>query len=185
MWTREKIELAIRPRMTEKRFLHTLGVADTAKALAKRYGEDPQKAELAGLLHDVCKYADRDWMQEQIIQHTLDTRLLSYHHELWHGPVGSLVAKYEFGVEDEDVLNAIRFHTTGREGMSNLEKIIYISDLIEPSREFPKVDKLRVFAEQDLNVAMQESIRHTVQFLIKKKQRVFPDSFACYNDCWK
>ena len=67
----------------------------------------------------------------------MDFRLLSFHHELWHGPVGAIIARNEFGIEDEDILNAIRFHTTGRAGMSTLEKLIYVSDMIEPGRNFP------------------------------------------------
>lgn len=185
MWNRNDILKEIRPRMTEKRFVHTIGVADTAMKLAEKYGEDPVKAELAGLLHDVCKYSNREWMAEQIQTHQLNPLLLHYHHELWHGPVGSLVARFEFKVDDSDVLNAIMYHTTGRVGMSRLEKIIYIADMIEPSRDFPKVDKLRQMANEDLDRAMQFGIRHTVQYLVKQKQPVFPDSFACYNDCWK
>lgn len=185
MMTRKEILLKIQPRMKEKRFLHSIGVANTAMKLAEQSGIDPSKAELAGLLHDVCKYANREWMAEQIKSHALDPRLLDYHHELWHGPVGSLVAKYEFGVDDEDVLNAITYHTTGRQGMSTLEKIIYVADLIEPSREFTKVDDLREWAAKDIELGMKYGIRHTVQFLVKQKQVVFPDSFECYNDCWK
>lgn len=185
MMTREEVLERIRPRMKEKRYLHTIGVADTAMKVAVQVGVDPQKAELAGLLHDVCKYANLEWMADQIRSHQLDPRLLEHHHELWHGPVGSLVAKYEFGVEDEDILNAIMYHTTGRQGMSTLEKIIYVADMIEPSREFPEVDKLRDLAFEDLEVGMKYGIRHSIQFLVKKKQVVFPDSFECYNDCWK
>ncbi|MFC4356078.1 bis(5'-nucleosyl)-tetraphosphatase (symmetrical) YqeK [Chryseomicrobium palamuruense] len=183
--TRDEILKKIRPRMKEKRFLHTIGVADTAMKLAEQSGMNPKNAELAGLLHDVCKYANLEWMAEQIQGHALDPRLLDHHHELWHGPVGSLVAKYEFGVHDEDVLNAIKYHTTGRIGMSKLEKIIYVADMIEPSRDFPNVDELREKTFKDIEIGMKYGIRHTIQFLVMKKQVVFPDSFECYNDCWK
>ena len=80
----------------------------------------------------------------------IDRRLLSFHHELWHGPVGAMIARKEFGVTDEDMLNAIRFHTTGRAGMSPLEKLIYIADMIEPGRDFPGVETLRELAEENI-----------------------------------
>ena len=172
----------IKDRMPLKRFEHTKGVATTAIHLAEKYGEDQEKAEIAGILHDVVKYANYDWLKQMIISEHLDPLLLSFHHELWHGPVGSVVAKNEFHFDDEDILQAIRFHTTGRAGMSNLEKIIYISDMIEPSRNFPGIDVLREKAEIDLGEAMISCVTHSITFLIEKKQPVFPDSFHCYND---
>ena len=98
-----------------------------------------------------------------------------------HGPVGSYVAKHEFKIEDEDILQAIRYHTTGRAGMSNLEKIIYIADMIEPNRKFSGVEDLREKAKEDLEKAMTVVCTY-ITFLIEKKQPVYPDSFHCYND---
>lgn len=184
MWTKDEWFPIIQSRMTEKRYVHTLGVAETAMELAKIYGEDVQKAEIAGLLHDICKYADKAWMADQIKAHHLDATLLDFHHELWHGPVGSVVARDEFGVEDEDIRNAIHYHTSGRAGMSKLEKIIYVADMIEPNRNYPKVEELRDLAHKDLELAMRYGVRHTLQHLIKQKQTVYPDSLFCYNACW-
>lgn len=172
----------IKHRMPLKRFEHTKGVAMTAIHLAERYGEDPEKAEIAGILHDVVKFAEKDWLKQMIVSEKLDPLLLTFHHELWHGPVGSVVAKKEFQIEDIDILQAICFHTTGRAGMSKLEKIIYISDMIEPGRSFPGVEYLREQAEIDLEKAMISCVSHSITFLVEKKQPVFPDSFHCYND---
>ncbi|WP_144511151.1 bis(5'-nucleosyl)-tetraphosphatase (symmetrical) YqeK [Bacillus sp. FJAT-22090] len=172
----------MKSRMPEKRYIHTRGVAMTAIHLAKKYGEDTEKAEIAGILHDSVKYAGKEWLRNIILSEKMDPTLLDFHHELWHAPVGSYVAKTEFQIEDEDILQAIKYHTTGRAGMSPLEKIIYISDMIEPSRNFPGVDLLREKAEKDLEDAMLSCIQHSVTFLIEKKQPVFPDSFHCYND---
>ncbi|WP_391116126.1 bis(5'-nucleosyl)-tetraphosphatase (symmetrical) YqeK [Psychrobacillus sp. L3] len=172
----------IKERMPLQRFEHTKGVATTAIRLAQKYGENPEHAEIAGILHDVVKFADKEWLKQMIISAHLDPLLLTFHHELWHGPVGSIVAKNEFLIEYEDILHAIRFHTTGRAGMSNLEKIIYISDMIEPSRNFPGIEFLREKAEIDLEEAMISCVTHSITFLIEKKQPVFPDSFHCYND---
>ncbi|MEK4486538.1 bis(5'-nucleosyl)-tetraphosphatase (symmetrical) YqeK [Psychrobacillus sp. FSL H8-0484] len=172
----------MKDRMPEKRYIHTRGVALTAIHLAEKYGEDTAKAEIAGILHDSVKYADKEWLRAKILSEKMDPNLLNFHHELWHAPVGSYVAKNEFNIDDEDVLQAIKYHTTGRANMSPLEKIIYISDMIEPSRNFPGVDLLREKAEKDLEDAMISCIHHSITFLIGKKQPVFPDSFHCYND---
>ncbi|AMA62766.1 MAG: bis(5'-nucleosyl)-tetraphosphatase (symmetrical) YqeK [Kurthia gibsonii] len=180
---RQQLLAAIKDRMPEKRYIHTIGVADTAMKLAARFGEDVKKAEIAGILHDVCKYANRDWMKQVIEEQQMDPTLLAYHHELWHGPVGAYVAKTEFHIEDEDVLHAIRYHTTGRAGSSNLERIIYIADLIEPNRKFPGIDELREAAEvENLHDLSLRSVRHSIAFLMKQQQAVFPDSFKFYND---
>ncbi|MGX9135346.1 bis(5'-nucleosyl)-tetraphosphatase (symmetrical) YqeK [Rummeliibacillus sp. JY-2-4R] len=180
---RDELLLAMKDRMPEKRYIHTIGVTDTAIKLAKRFGEDPKKAEVSAILHDSCKYADREWMKQVIIEQKMDKALLEYHHELWHGPVGAYVAKKEFNIADGDMLNAIRFHTTGRAGQSNLEKIVYIADMIEPNRKFPGVDELRDAAKNlELHDLMIKCIGHSISFLISKHQPVFPDSFECYND---
>ncbi|SDM83086.1 putative HD superfamily hydrolase of NAD metabolism [Psychrobacillus sp. OK028] len=172
----------MKSRMPEKRFVHTKGVAVTAIQLAKKYGEDVEKAEIAAILHDSVKYADTEWLRSIILSEKMNPLLLKFNQELWHAPVGSYVAKTEFQITDQDILHAIEFHTTGRAGMSKLEKIIYVSDMIEPGRKFSGVDLLREKAKVDLEDAMTSCIKHSVSFLIEKKQPVFPDSFHCYND---
>ncbi|GEK33316.1 bis(5'-nucleosyl)-tetraphosphatase (symmetrical) YqeK [Kurthia sibirica] len=180
---RNELLAKIKDRMPEKRYIHTIGVADTAIALAERFGNDTKKAEIAGILHDSCKFADRQWMQQIIIEQKMDPTLLDYHHELWHAPVGAYVAKTEFGVMDDDILNAIAYHTTGRANASDLECIVYIADLIEPNRKYPGVEELRKAAvELDLQALMILCITHSIHFLMSKHQPVFPDSFNCYND---
>ncbi|MET1014106.1 MAG: bis(5'-nucleosyl)-tetraphosphatase (symmetrical) YqeK [Paenisporosarcina sp.] len=179
---RDKYLAAVRKRMSETRYVHTLGVMNTASRLAKVYGESEEDAELAAILHDVVKFADRNWLKDQIVEHHMDERLLSFHHELWHAPVGAIVAREEFGVTNQNVLDAIRFHTTGRAQMSRLEKIIYCSDMIEPSRQFPGLEELRKKDEEDLDALMEMCVKRSIQFLIQKNQPVYPDSIHCYND---
>ena len=173
---------AIKPRMPEKRYIHTIGVMETAIQLATKYGEDPKKAEIAAIIHDVAKYADVEWMKKIVVEHGLDARLVEWNAEILHGPVGAWIAEHEFGVTDEDVLNAIRYHTTGRANMRTLEKIVYIADMIEPNRKFDGVDTLREIAQQDLQQAMIACIHHTLSFLIATKQPIYPVSIECYND---
>ncbi len=179
---REDLLNAIRTRMPEKRYVHTIGVMETAIRLASVYGVSEKEAEISAILHDVVKFADRQWLKEMIIVQNLEPTLLQFHHELWHGPVGSYIAQTEFGVNNQDVLNAISFHTTGRKGMSKLEKIIYCADMIEPNRTTPGVEILRLQDEAGLDELMKACIKRSIEFLIQKNQPVYPDSIHCYND---
>ncbi|MEG0258604.1 MAG: bis(5'-nucleosyl)-tetraphosphatase (symmetrical) YqeK [Lysinibacillus sp.] len=182
---REDYLKAIEPRMPQKRYIHTLGVMETAIQLAERYGADVKKAETAAILHDIAKYADVDWMESIVHTNNLDVRLLGWGSELLHGPVGAYIAESEFGITDVDLLNAIRFHTTGRAGMTLLEKIIFVADMIEPNRKFAGVDYLRKKAKKDLDKAVKACVRHTMAFLIDTKQPIYPLSVECYNDMMK
>ena len=169
-------------RLPVKRFNHVLRVKETAVSLASRYSVSSEQAEQAALFHDIAKYKDKEDLHLTIVEQNIDHRLLSFHHELWHASVGAVIARDEFGLLNEDVLNAIRYHTTGRAGMSKLEKVIYVADMIEPGRDFPGVDRLRELAVEDLNLAMGACIHQSVQFLVSKRVQVFPDSIDCYNE---
>ncbi|MEA0555012.1 bis(5'-nucleosyl)-tetraphosphatase (symmetrical) YqeK [Lysinibacillus irui] len=179
---REQYLAAIKPRMPEKRYVHTIGVMETAISLAQKYGEDAKKAETAAILHDIAKYADIEWMEDIVREKKLDPKLIGWGSELLHGPVGAYIAESEFGITDQEILNAIRFHTTGRASMSRLEKIIFVADMIEPNRRFEGVDRLRKKAQKNLDKAMSACVRHTLAFLIDTKQPIFPLSIECYND---
>ncbi|MDN7240414.1 bis(5'-nucleosyl)-tetraphosphatase (symmetrical) YqeK [Planococcus sp. N028] len=170
----------VKERLPENRFNHVNGVLETATELARKFQVSEPKAQVAAILHDVAKFSDREWMKSVIVKENMDPMLLDYHSELWHAPVGAYVAAQEFGVQDEDILNAIRYHTTGRENMSDLEKIIYIADLVEPGRKFSGIEELRQLKDQGLDVMMEASIKHTIDFLKSKNQPVYPDSLKCY-----
>ncbi|PYF08791.1 bis(5'-nucleosyl)-tetraphosphatase (symmetrical) YqeK [Ureibacillus chungkukjangi] len=179
---RDNYLAAIKPRMPEKRYIHTIGVMETAIHLANKYGEKSKSAETAAILHDIAKYADEDWMRKIVKDNGLDARLVNWGSEILHGPVGAWIAETEFNINNEDILNAIRFHTTGRASMSKLEKIIYIADMIEPNRKFAGVDNLRKVAEEDLNLAMKACISHSIGFLVQTEQQIYPVSIECFND---
>ncbi len=178
----EKVKAEIAKRMPNKRFAHVLRVTETAMMLAEKYAVPVRQAEQAALFHDIAKYMDEASLQAMMRKENVDGRLFSFHPELWHAPVGAIIARDEFGITTEDILNAIRYHTTGRAGMSTLEKVIYIADMIEPGREFPGVERLRELAEQNIDTAMSACIHQSVQFLVSKKVPVFPDSIDCYNE---
>ncbi|MDW0117413.1 bis(5'-nucleosyl)-tetraphosphatase (symmetrical) YqeK [Sporosarcina thermotolerans] len=181
METRQIIE-EIKKRLSLKRFEHVIRVAETAKVLAVRFGISVEKAELAALLHDVAKNMEPADMRKLIEENGEDSRLLDFHHEIWHAAAGKIIARDEFGVKELDIQNAIRYHTTGRAGMSALEKVIYVADLIEPGRTFPGIEELRKTAELSIEEAMKSCIIHSVGYLIDKRITVFPDSFECYNE---
>lgn len=172
----------ISQRMPEQRFKHVLRVTETAVKLAEKHRISTKDAETASLFHDIAKFMDKEKLRTVIVNEHLDITLLSFHHELWHGPVGAIIAQKEFDIENEDVLNAIRFHTTGRAGMSKLEKLIYVSDMIEPGRNFPGVEQLRAKSLDNLDQTMKACIYHSVNFLLSKKVPVYPDSIHCYNE---
>lgn len=178
---RQTMLAAIKNRMPEKRYIHTIGVMETAIRLAHQYGENPQKAEIAAIFHDIAKYADVDWMKQVVIEQQLDTRLLDWNAEILHGPVGAWIVEKEFQINDEAILNAIRYHTTGRANMTSFEKIIYVADMIEPNRKFQGIEELRTLADISLEDAFRACVTHTLSFLVSSQQAIYPVSIECYN----
>jgi predicted HD superfamily hydrolase involved in NAD metabolism len=175
----------VKPQLTEHRYLHTIGVMETAIKLAEQYGADVKKAELAAIFHDYAKFRPKDEMKQIIVEQSMPPILLEYNSELWHAPVGAFLAEKEAGITDSEVLDAIRYHTSGRIGMTLLDKIVYLADYIEPGRHFPGVDEVRAIVEEDLDNALIQSMKNTIQFLMKKNQPVFPDTFNAYNSIVK
>lgn len=180
---KEKMLQIVKKQLTEQRYQHTLGVVQTAVQLAERYGADQKKAEAAAIFHDYAKFRKVEEMAEIIrMSSDIPKDLLEYDKELWHAPVGAYLIQHEVGITDEEVLDAIRFHTTGRVGMSRLEKVVCLADYIEPGRHFLGVEDVRKTAEQDLNQALAQSLYNTILFLEKKKQKVYPLTKAAYED---
>jgi predicted HD superfamily hydrolase involved in NAD metabolism len=180
---REELLKIVESLLPTARYQHTLGVMKTALSLATRYGADQQKAEAAAILHDYAKFRPLDEMR-QIIQSEPDipNDLLDYNHELWHAFVGAVLVREELGITDQDILNAIRYHTTGRPGMSPLEKVVFLADYIEPGRRFPGVDDVRSLAEDDLDQAIILALKRTIDFLEGNQKKVYPLTKATYED---
>lgn len=175
----------VKKRLSGPRYDHTVRVLEMALNLAKQYGADEKKTEIAAIFHDYAKLHPISELKAIIMEQKLDSRLLDYHSELWHGPAAAFIVQEEMGIHDGDVINAIRYHTTGRAGMSILEKIIYLADYIEPGRQFPGLDEVRDLAETDLDLALKKAIGNTIKFLIDKSAQIFPDTFEAYNDLVK
>lgn len=178
---RERYLEALRQRLTQKRLVHSLGVEKMAVDLAKRYGEDAEKAAVAGLLHDYAKYVPDDKMLAYAKEFGI---LLCHAYEaqpnLLHGPVGAKLAERELGICDAQVLAAIAHHTTGARGMSRLEEIVYLSDLLEENREFDGVEQLRQALGLGLEQALEQALAHELAYLQKKGGEVHPDTAAAY-----
>ncbi|TWE02463.1 putative HD superfamily hydrolase involved in NAD metabolism [Neobacillus bataviensis] len=179
---RQKALDIVKLQLTEHRYQHTLGVMETAISLAEKYGADVKKAEIAAIFHDYAKFRPKDEMKEIIMSQGLPQDLLLYNTELWHAPVGAYLVEKEAGVSDNDVLDAIRYHTSGRPNMTLLEKVIYLADYIEPGRHFPGVEEVREIANENLEKALIKAIQNTILFLMKKNQTIYPETFYTYND---
>ncbi|WP_010531056.1 bis(5'-nucleosyl)-tetraphosphatase (symmetrical) YqeK [Lentibacillus jeotgali] len=177
----EAIDL-IRPQLKQTRFEHTLRVAETAVTLAKKNNQSVDRMELAAILHDYAKNFPLEDLRQVINESELPQDLLLYHHELWHGPAASVIMEREHGITDEDIRNAIRYHTTGRAGMSQFETILFVADYVEPGRTFPGVEEVRETADTNLYRAAWMALRNTIQFLVGKHGSVYPDTFYAYND---
>lgn len=176
----EALEI-VKKQLTEHRYQHTIGVMETAIELAKRYGADEKKAELAAIFHDYAKFRPKEEMKQIILEQNMPNDLLFHSTELWHAPVGAYLVQTEVGIRDEEILNAIRYHTSGRAEMTLLEKIVYLADYIEPGRIFPGVEEVRALAQQDLDQALIQALKNTIQFLLKKNQPIYPDTIHTYN----
>ncbi|KRG10315.1 bis(5'-nucleosyl)-tetraphosphatase (symmetrical) YqeK [Staphylococcus sp. NAM3COL9] len=173
----------VKDKLPEKRFDHSLRVAKTAVKLAEIYDGDKDKAELAGILHDYCKYDDLGSMYQIVTQNELDSNLLSYGSEILHGPVAAIIMNQQFNVTDKEVLLAIKNHTTGRAQMTKTEKLIFIADYIEPGRQTPGVEEIRDLAynQGSLDKTIYEISKRTVLYLINKDINVYEATIACLN----
>ena len=162
-----KIEEYIDRNFSEKRRVHTYGVRDTALKLAEKYGCNSYKTEVAALLHDLYRGVSADVLNYHVKHLELDKKYLN-NPNLAHGPVAAVMIQRDFGVYDSEIIDAVRYHTTGRPAMTLLDKIIYISDATEPGRNYPGVDNLRKVLEEDLDEACLLSLKKTIDFVVSE-----------------
>ncbi len=150
--------------LTEKRRVHTQGVLKAALEMAGRFGADRDKTEIAVICHDVYRGRDDETLNALIDEFGIDHRYRN-NANLSHSKLASAMMKRDLGIEDEEILNAVSFHTTGRKGMTTLEKIVFLADAIEEGRDYPGVDDIRKKAETDLDGACLMSLEGTIAFL--------------------
>lgn len=174
----EKIKRKIQKLQDDKRFEHTLGVTYTSICLAMKYGADIEKAKLAGLLHDCAKQLPSDKLIKICQKNNISISEVEYKNPfLLHGKAGTVLAKKKFKIKDEDIINAIFNHTTGRPNMSLLEKIVFVADYIEPGRSSaPNLMELRKLAFEDLDLCLLKVLEGTLNYLNKNKDSIDPST---------
>lgn len=170
-------------RLSKKRFTHSLNVAAEAKKLAEFYGyKDPGEAYTAGLVHDCCKEIPTEEqlaMVKKSRRNVCDAELATP--ALYHAIAGAYYAEHVFGFTDEDFLNSIRYHTTGRANMSRIEEIVYLADLISAERSYKDVDKMRRAAYQSVDKAMLAALRFSVTEVVGKGSLLPLHTIEAYN----
>lgn len=173
----------IRSRLSDYRFSHSLCVAEEARRLAQRYGADPEKAYTAGILHDIMKDAPGDTQLDLLAQYGAGLDLVEQKSPtLWHARSGEVFLRHVLGVQDEEILRAVRVHTTGLAGMTLLEKVLFVADFTSADRHYPDVDVMRRLADQSLEEAILYGVGYTISDLVNKGRAVHPDTLALYND---
>lgn len=178
----KEIKDILKIRLSKKRYTHSLNVADAAVKLAEKYGGDCEKVCLAGLVHDICK----EIPSEEQLKMALGCSRRVCEAEakipaLYHAPAGSWYCENVLHIHDEDILNAVRYHTAGRADMSLTEEIVYLADLISEDRSYKDVGKMRRLAFDDLKAAMLEAVSFSLEDVISKGSLIPDSSFEAYN----
>lgn len=172
-------------KLQEKRFKHSMNVAEAAKALAERYGEDTERAYVCGLLHDIEKNAPDEEQMKYLLRFPDIPEVVVKTPKLWHAAAGAAFVRDELGIDDSEMISAIKYHTTAKADMTMLEKIIYIADFISDERDYPGVDEVREAAFDDINKAILIGTRFTLEDLLRQGRVINQDTIDAYNEVCK
>lgn len=177
------IKKKLKKNLDEKRYKHTKNVAEVARCMAMSHGADIEKAYIAGYLHDCAKCFSDSEKYDLCDKYGVNLSADEVKNPaLIHAKLGPYVAKASYGVKDSEILNAISYHTTGKEDMSLLEKIIYIADYIEPGRpELPRIAEIRIAAFKDIDKAMAMITEDSLNYLEKKGGVIDSNTRKAYN----
>lgn len=178
----ESLKEVLRQRLNEKRYYHSLCVADEAKRLAEKYSGDIEKAYLAGLLHDITKNAPEE-EHLQIFKEfgIILTDIEKNAKKLWHAMSGALYVKNILGISDPEIIDAIRYHTTAKADMSLLAKILYLADFTSKDRDYEDVDVIREYVDESLGKAFVYALQYSITDLVNQGRAVHPDTVEAYN----
>lgn len=179
----KKIKKQLKKELDKNRYQHTLGVMYTAACLAMRYGGDMQKAMLAGLLHDCAKCIPGEKQMQLCKNNNVPIRKIEQENPfLLHAKTGALLARTEYGIKDSDIWHAIEVHTTGAPDMSLLDKILFVSDYIEPNRDKAQnLEEIRALAFEDLDRAVLRILFDTIHYLNQKRSEIDYRTHDTYN----
>ncbi len=179
----EALKAILKARLNEKRYYHSLCVADEALRLTEIYGGDTEKAYLAGLLHDITKNATKEEHRQIFEEFGIILNDIEKNAEkLWHAMSGALYVKHKVGIEDEEIIDAIRYHTTAKANMSHLAKILYLADFTSKDRDYPDVDVIRNYVDKSLDKAFVYALQYSITDLVEQGRAVHPDTVAAYNE---
>lgn len=179
----EEMKKKLMNSLSQERYQHSLGVMDESRRLAEHYRIDTGKAEIAGLLHDCAKYIDHEEGFRMLKQYGEEPdESLKRTPQLLHGPLGYYIAREHYGIKDKEILNAIYWHSTGKPGMTILEKIIFVADYTEVGRKFSGVEEARKTATQDLNRSILLCTDLTIRYVLSKGELLHPNTVETRND---
>lgn len=172
----------LKTRLTPQRLYHSICVAEQAKHLAEKFNGDAEKAYTAGLIHDIMRYEPPEKMIELIEG---DGQILTDGEKAitvtLHAIAGEIYLRKKLNVTDSEILSAVRWHTTGKENMSLLEKIIYVADLTSEDREYPDILEVRALAEESLDKTLLRGLSFTIEDNAKKCRPIHEDTLKAYN----
>lgn len=172
----------VRNRLSDYRYNHSVEVAKAAADLAEKYGGDVNKAALAGYAHDILKEQTRFEALDFFVSRGVKLTMVEMNApKLWHAMAGAVYLREKYGLDD-DIISAVRYHTTGKAGMTQLEKILFVADFISADRDYNGVEEMRERAKVSLEYAMEEGLRFTINELSEKCVPIHPDTVSCYNE---
>lgn len=168
--------------MSDARFAHTMGVAEEARSLASIWGTDPEKAYLAGLIHDLAKEMPKEDVERMLDDIGAAGKFEDASEKVAiHGFLSAYIAESKFGISDTEILDAARYHTTGRIGMSLLEKIVYVADFTEEGRHYPQSKEVGKIARVDLDEAVLKEADYVIKFIIDAGRVLCPRTVEVRN----
>ena len=181
----EEIKKTLQSTLKPERYEHSLGTAECAKELAKKFGLNEEKAYVAGLLHDCAKCFSKEKLKEIINNHLEVDECELLNHKTFHAPVSAYVAEKDFGVEDKEILSAIRRHTLGKTDMTDFEKIVFLADKIEPKtrdKDYSAMVRKVLDEENGLNKALLICYKSTISSLVARELKICLVTVEIYNN---
>lgn len=172
----------LKKRLNEKRYYHSLCVADEAERLALKYGADSKKAYLAGLLHDITKNTTEEEQLQMFEEFgIIPDSITQQSFKLWHAVSGAAYIENILKITDEEIISAVRYHTTARKNMTLLEKILYLADFSSADRCYDDVEIMRIKVDESISAAMEYALSYTISELVEKHALIHPDTMYAYN----
>lgn len=178
----EVLKRILQKRLNEKRYYHSLCVADEARRLAEKYGGDAEKAYLAGLLHDITKNAPREEHLKIFADFGIILNEVEQNAEkLWHAMSGAAYIEHILGLNDPELIDAVRYHTTAKKDMSLLSKILYLADFTSKDRDYEDVEVIRAYVDRSLDGAFVYALQYSIADLVKQGRAIHEDTVQAYN----